>query len=439
MAGAPKDHDDPKPAHRWLWRLFAPIVGITGALATMAVIYLGYDVVKGKVSPCDSIFQEASVGLTTKLKFLKAEGELKLGREAVADLSDRAQMTALDLKTCCTVLDAGRIDAEQFLQCKAKARTFDTRIEDIAALLQTAVRDAGSTLTASASESTAAPAAALTTAVEAARTASQDFNRHVVQVVREQALQSLQIAEVKQLAIDASEQEPNDDLFHANLIGLDKAAKAAIGTSGEVDVYTFTTPPTYRDWIRIELKNQSTTLEPNLELFDAMKTSLGSVHNGTPGGDTVYEFVAPPSATNSVKVSSYFGQATGAYVLRVLPEKAYDAYEPNDGILSAKAIAEGTAAQAGIMDKDDADFFSIPGTKDAGRAMTVTIANRSTTLHPNIVVYDASKTEIGNGHNATAGGDLSYAFKAGAGSVYVKVSDYYVQSGGTYTLIIAPQ
>jgi hypothetical protein len=437
MPEAPIDVGRPGRHRRWV--LVAPIFGVGGALAVMAVIYLGYDIVKGKVSPCESIYQEASVGLTTKITFLKAEGELKLGREAVAELSDRAQMAALDLKTCCTVLDAGRIDPEQFLQCKAKSRAYDSRIDDIAGLLQAAAAGAGSTNAASVSGTITAPAPALTRAVEAARTTSQDFNRHVVQVVKEQTLQSLETAELKQLAIDSVEQEPNDDLFHANLIGLDKAVKAAIDNSGEGDIYSFTTPPTYRDWIRIEIKNQSTTLEPNLELFDSMKTALGSVHNATPGGDTVYEFVGPPAALFSVRVSSYYGQATGVYVIRVTPVRAYDAFEPNDDILSAKEIAAGTAVDASIMDKDDVDYFSVPASGDGERALTVRITNRSTTLHPNLVIYDASKSEISSAHNATPGGDLGHAFKVGPGAVYVRTSDYYAKNGGGYTLTVAPQ
>jgi hypothetical protein len=410
------------------------VLGIGGALVVLATIFLTYDVARRKISPCDGIFEEASLGLSTKIKFLSAQGELKLGRESIAELSDRAQMTALDLKTCCTVLDAGRIDPEQFLECKAKARNYDARLETIATLLGPTPQNAASTQPTSSSAPAVEPA--LTQAVDDARKTSEELNRHVVEVVKAQALQNLQFAEVKQLAIDGAEREPNDDLFHANLIGLDKTVTAAIRSSSDVDFYTFTTPPTYRDWIRIEFKNQSTTLEPKLELFDAMKTSLGEAHNTTPGADLVYSFVSPPSTTFSVKVSSYYGQAAGAYALRIAPAKAYDAFEPNDDILSAKAIAEGKTIEAGIMDKDDVDFFSVSGLKNVDAELTVVIVNKSTTLHPNVVAYDASKTEIGSAHNSTAGGDLTFSFKASGGKAYVKVSDYYVQAGGDYTLAI---
>ena len=54
-------------------------------------------------------------------------GRLQIGREQLTDLDERAQMAALNLKTCCTVLDAGRLDPEQFLQCKG-TRAYAARL-----------------------------------------------------------------------------------------------------------------------------------------------------------------------------------------------------------------------------------------------------------------------------------------------------------------------
>jgi hypothetical protein len=436
MAQVPTDQEARKKNLNRLWKLFLPLGGVTGALALIAVVYFGYDLVKGNVSPCESIFQQTTVGLSTKIKFLKTEGELKLGPEKVAELSERAQMTALDLKTCCTVLDAGRIDPDQFLQCKAKAQTYDARVEDIAALLRAAMPNANGVASAAPEPTVSAPA--LNTAFEAARTASQDFNQHVAKVAAEQELKSLKAAPAAQLAVDAAEREPNDDGLNANVIELAKPVKAAIAAAKDGDVFTFTTPATYRDWIHVELTNQSTTLDPNLELFDATKAMVGSTTNTTPGGDLSYDFVAPPSTKFSVRIASHYASNTGVYALSIAPKKAYDAFEPNDDILSAHRIAEATPVKAGIMDKNDVDVFSTEGASGE-RTMTVTIANGSTTLHPHVVVYDAGKTELGGTQNTTAGGDLSYSFKAPKGPVYIRVSDHYTSDGGAYTLTIAPQ
>jgi hypothetical protein len=372
--------------------------------------------------------------LSTKIKFLKAEGELKLGREKVAELSERAQMTALDLKTCCTVLDAGRIDPEQFLQCKAKAQTYDARVEDIAALVKAAMAE-----NASAAPANGVATPALSQAVEAARAASQDFKSHVAKVSSDQALKTLTAAPAAKLAIDAAEREPNNDGLNANIVVLGKQVKAAIGAADDGDVFTFTTPETYRDRIQIELQNLSTTLDPKLELYDSAKALIGSANNTTSGGDLSYEFVALPSTKFSVRISGYYTRNTGVYAVRVDPKKAYDALEPNEDILSARRIEEATPVKAGIMDANDVDVFSIAGAPDGEREMTVTIANGSATLHPSLVVYDAGKTQIGNTQNTTAGGDLNYTFKAPKGPVYLRVSDYYTRNGGDYAVTISPQ
>jgi hypothetical protein len=415
-----------KKANR-LWKMFVPLAGVTAALGVFAVIFFGYDVAKGKVSPCDSVFQESSVGMTTKIKFLKAEGELKLGREKVAELSERAQMAALGLKTCCVVLDAGRIDPEQFLSCKAKARAYDTQVENIVAKVQAAAAGNGS------------PAPALTAEFEAAVATSRDLNRSVVKISREQQLQSLQTAAANKVAVSATEAEPNDDALNANVLTLAKVARASVGIAKDVDVFTFTTPPDHRDWVRIELKNLSTTLEPNIELLDSAKASLGAVRNTTPRGDLVHEFVAAPSTTYSFRVSSYYGAATGVYAISATPVKAYDSFEPNETVLTAKRITQSVPVLAKIMDKADVDYFVVDAAGPSERKLRLVIANNSTTLHPAATVYDAGKTEIASDRNTTAGGDLQLDFMSGPGPVYVRISDYYKAEAGAYTLTVKPQ
>lgn len=434
MAQVPAEQETTrKTIVKRLWKVFLPLAGITAALGAFAVLYLGYDLIKGKVSPCETIFQQASAGLTTKIEFLKAKGEIKLGASKVAELDERAQMAALSLKTCCTVLDAGRINPEQFLECKSKTRAYDERIEDIAAIVRAA-------LPASSGSASAATTSggSLTTAVDAARAVSKELNTSIVQVVADQGLKSLRAVPAARHKVDAAEREPNDDGLNANLIELAKTVKAAIGPGREADVFTFTTPPTYRDWIRIEVENQSTTLEPNVQLYDADKANIGSTSNTTAGGDANYEFVATPGATYSVRVASHYGSANGVYLLRVLPKKAYDASEPNDDVLHARRIEEGVAVKAAIMDKFDVDVFQVAGAK-VDRQMKVTFANGSATLHPNVTVYDAGKTQIGSTSNTTAGGDLTYTFKAPKGPIYLRVADHYSGDKGDYTLTIAPQ
>jgi len=417
-----------------------------GAVLTLlAVVYLGYDLAKGKISPCEAIFQESSVGLKTKISFLKTEGELQLGREQLTDLDERAQMAALNLKTCCTVLDAGRVDPEQFLQCKGSARAYEARLGDIADLVRKAVTD-GITTSAiatntAAANATPAPAPAqikekIDKEVAAAKEVSRTFNHAVVAVRKAQALETLKATPPRNVAVEAQEAEPNDDTLTTNSVPLGKWITASVGAPKDADYFAFTTPATHRDLVRIELQNRSTTLEPRLELFDAQKTSRGEVHKTTQGADVTYAFVAAPATPYIVRVSNYYGETVGVYLLRVKAMKAYDAHEPNEDILSAKTIAVAEPVVAAIMDNSDVDYFAVTSGDGEG-GMVVMLQNRSTTLRPEIAVYDAQKTLIGSNKNTTAGGDTSYTFKSKPhATYYVRVRDYYSGAAGDYTLSV---
>jgi hypothetical protein len=67
MSQGSTERDAAKTTVKRLWKLFLPLAGVTAALSIMAVLYVSYDLVKGKVSPCESIFRETAVGLSTKI------------------------------------------------------------------------------------------------------------------------------------------------------------------------------------------------------------------------------------------------------------------------------------------------------------------------------------------------------------------------------------
>ncbi len=446
-----------KPSNSPRRSLFAryaiPIGTMGGTLALMAIVYLGYDLVKGELAPCESIFQQTSVGLTTSIKFLKTEGQLQIGREQLIDLSERAQMAALNLKTCCTVLDAGRLDPEQFLQCKGKARAYESRIGDSVDIVRSAIREEFTTGSIAANAASASPAppasskpqinksikAEITKEVEAARAISREFNKQVVQVAKEQALQTLKATPPRNIAIEAKESEPNNDILTTNELTLGKWVTGSVGGPKDTDFYTFTTPEKYRDWIRIELQNRSTTLEPQLMLYSAQKAHLGTHLNKTRGADLTYSFVGAPNTKYIVRASNYYGESVGVYLIRVVPAEAYDSHEPNGDILKAKTINVGATVEASVMDKNDMDYYVLK-TGDDEVNVRIDIENRSTTLRPEIGLYDANKTWVGHQINKTGGGDASYTFKAPPNTkYYIRVRDYYAEAAGDYTMTLSAE
>jgi hypothetical protein len=66
---------------------------------------------KRTLSPCDTIFEQTSARLSTKLNLVEVDGEVVIGNEKIQELSEAAQVTVLNLKTCCIVLNAGEFDS----------------------------------------------------------------------------------------------------------------------------------------------------------------------------------------------------------------------------------------------------------------------------------------------------------------------------------------
>ncbi len=303
----------------WVGRLL-PLFGVGGVLLAMVFAYMGYDYITLRASPCETIFRQSTLGLSTKIGFLKTEGEVKIGREVVQELSERAQMTALNLKTCCTVLDAGRLNPEQFLQCKSKARSYDSKLGEIVAAFDQGRAVAGDRNATAASTvraqpvsggavaetgpkaAAAEPLSLISKDIEAARKISQSFNREVVEVRMAQALQTLELSQPKHVEVSAKEKEPNDDALNTNVIGLGEWVTAAIGDGKDQDYFSFRTPGKHRDWIKIELDNRSTTMEPRIYLYDADKKHIGNRYNTTPGANLSYAFVSAPDRRYTVRI-----------------------------------------------------------------------------------------------------------------------------------------
>lgn len=427
---------------------FTTLAALVAALMVPVLIYFSYDLLGKKLAPCDAIFKQTTVALSTKIKFLETEGEVQVGREPVADLGERAQMTALNLKTCCTVLDAGKLNPEEFLQCKQKARNYESRVENIVQLVQAAMKSSAATAatantgTASATTTIAAapPAdvkAKIKQGVEAARKVSKSFNQQIVQVTKDRALERLEVAVPKHVEVAAKEREPNNDVLHTNVIKLGEWITGAIGSGKDQDFYRFSVPEVYRDWITVEIENRSTSLEPSLKLYNADKTFITHQYNTTAGGNLKYSFVAAPKAIFMVDVSNYYGKSKGIYLLRIFANKSWDEFEPNDSIFDAKAMTPAKPIRAGVMDGGDIDFFRFETGEKAG-PVTVNLANKSTTLRPYIKVFDAAKNEISNQYSTTGGADLTFNLNAKAkATYYLRIGDYYGKIDGKYELTVS--
>ena len=248
-------------------------------------------------------------------------------------------------------------------------------------------------------------------------------------------------ADAKPLEVSQKTKDPNNPFDSAVEIPLSKVVAGEIAKGSDFNIYAFTAPPTYRDWIDIRIVNKSNQLTPQVTLFGADKVDISGVQTAkNAGADLVYTFVAGPNVQYYVKVTSLWGQSSGPYQLTIKPRRAYDAYESNDDIRHPYPdfIPIGTTIHAGIMDGHDIDFYHIK-TDNAGN-LVVSLENQSSELQPWIGVYDQDRTLIAEAAANNQAANVSKKFSALAHSVYyIEVTAVFSQSAGDYALTIRPE
>jgi len=81
---------------------------------------------------CEGIFEQSAPKVEAHLEIIKNKGAFAISHEKIQEVSESAQKVALHLKTCCSVLDGGKLNPQQFQQCIDKASDYDRQIALIA-------------------------------------------------------------------------------------------------------------------------------------------------------------------------------------------------------------------------------------------------------------------------------------------------------------------
>jgi tetratricopeptide (TPR) repeat protein len=254
------------------------------------------------------------------------------------------------------------------------------------------------------------------------------------------ALEELRTAPQPIVSVTDREHEPNNEILQANAIQLNTGIAAAIADSSDKDTFALKTFPKYRDWIEITVDNESTTLTPGIEVFNADKSSMGKTEASNAGANGKYYFVCQPDSSYYVHIVPIgYGQPGGAYRLLVKSRKAYDVYEPNDDIHHAAPIRLGNTIDANIMDPDDTDYYEFKTSKRGN--VVVSVVNRSTTLIPGIEAFDSDFSSVGGDSAHTPGANHRYTFPSQANAVYyVQIKPTgYGQPAGDYSMTITEQ
>jgi hypothetical protein len=220
---------------------------------------------------------------------------------------------------------------------------------------------------------------------------------------------------------------------------IESAAALTIGTtvSGEIKTkehssfYKVDYAAAQRDLVVIKLLNRSTTLRPSLKLYNAAKSEIDSKIDSTLGANLQTSLVMQPGDTVYVRLLPF--SSLGAYELSVTAQMAFDAFEPNDDILSAKPATVGTPIEANVMDGKDDDFYRFSGA--TRKTVRVTFENLSTTLRPSVKYYSSTKSQKGDRTDGTRGANLDYELEIEPGKdFYLQVAPY--ASSGKYRLSV---
>ena len=108
-------------------------------LAVVAVAPYGYGLIaKAIASPCEDIFRQTRLILDSKLEPIKAKGTVLMEEAIISNLTERSEMMAMNLKTCCVALHENKISAAEFLGCKETMRSYESRIEKVSQVLDEA-------------------------------------------------------------------------------------------------------------------------------------------------------------------------------------------------------------------------------------------------------------------------------------------------------------
>src|SRR5262249_30489800 len=94
----------------------------------------------------------------------------------------------------------------------------------------------------------------------------------------------------------------------------------------------------------------------------------------------------------------------------VLPQHAFDSYEPNDEIFTARRIELGRTIDANIMDTQDTDYYSFVAPRTG--TVKIDLRNHSATLIPALTTYSSEMRNIGFGPSVRfPGGALHHSFE----------------------------
>jgi hypothetical protein len=222
----------------------------------------------------------------------------------------------------------------------------------------------------------------------------------------------------------AAIQAANNTILTAAPLQLGSSLDSSV-TPDNPDFFTFTAPA-IRDIITIRVENKSTTLMPDLFLYNGDRAQMNRQFQATAGANATLDVASTAAGNYYVQVAGFNG-TSGAYTLTATPQKAFDRFEPNDTILEPREIPFAQDVEANVMDGSDSDVYrvSVP----AG-SLRVTLTNTSASLMPDVMVFDSNRVQVAREFQATPGSHNSVQATVNAAGIwYVRVNGFNGTSG----------
>jgi len=254
-------------------------------------------------SPCDDIFAQAAPELKVSLKVIENEGAFAVSREKIQELSESAQKVGLHLKTCCAVLDGGKLDSQQFQQCIDKASGYEKQI----VLVAQQIREAAEAKERGATDVVQSKIADIGQTIDVATGNAETFARFIEEEMKpppvektggsggkNKANQSLPVRNNSQ-----KENESNDQITAANVIQFGGSTKGVVASDKDRDYYRYRTPGQMSGKTRIIMRKLSSGgFIARVSAYDQAESKIAS---SSAGSDDPVSF-----AFKSVADSDYY-------------------------------------------------------------------------------------------------------------------------------------
>lgn len=189
------------------------IIVACGALLLCGLAFVLLSLFSPEPDPCDILFEQVALGLEKKTAAIQSGAENFPDNRHLSLFMEHSRKISLNLKECCLLFHADKIDFDEFLKCQDDYKNFETNIDNIILLLGQAAeaRNQGQ------ADLNDLKLDKVVQAMDAAVVQSKKFQEQLYGL----ANKSSRLAEIEETLTQAkliSEAEPNDNYSQATVL-----------------------------------------------------------------------------------------------------------------------------------------------------------------------------------------------------------------------------